>query len=330
MEYTHNAKEPQMATVKRSSIKAAVFIITALLFICLVPNGQIRAAAAADPALLVMPDITDQADEGVAALKRQIASLEKIILLNVPRAEKIPVLLYHHLVKEDEMTAEQRINDSVMSVEQFTEQMKFLFDNNYYTASVYELEQYLNGKKILPERTVVITFDDGYRSNTKYAYPLLKKYDFQASIFLITGLIGERDNVIEHAGWNDLRKCGDVFSYHSHSHSLHKLVKGGKSSFSLSESSEITNDLLISKALLSTSYLAYPYGQSSRAGKIAMSNSGYRLAFSTVAAYTKRSTDKLEIPRFSISTNTDIHAFGVICSGKADASSQAALAQEAS
>ena len=309
--------------MKKIIRKAAAIALASILALS-IQTAVYAGSTAADPNSLAMPDASNAADTSFDALKRQIASLEKIIALNVPRAEKIPVLLYHHLVKENEMTNEQRQSDSVMSVEQFTTQMKYLFENDYYTASLYEFEQYLNGAMILPARTVVITFDDGYRSNTKYAYPLLKKYDFQAAIFLITSLIGERENVIEHAGWNDLRKCGDVFSYHSHSHSLHKLLRDGRSSMQTSESSTVTDDLLISKALLSTSYLAYPYGQTSRAAKVALTNAGYRMAFTTVAAYAKRNSDKYEIPRFTVTPKTDLDAFIKICAGKADAASSAA------
>ena len=216
------------------------------------------------------------------------------------------------------MTAADRQNDFVLSVEQFSDQMKYLFESNYYTASLYELELYINGKTILPERTVVITFDDGYRSNIRYAYPILKKYGFKAAIFVVTSLIGAgaRENVIERANWNDMKKCGDVFSYHSHSHSLHKIGRDGNSVLSSTESSRITEDLLISKALLSTSYLAYPYGQSNRVIKKAMTDAGFRMGFTTVIDYTKRRTDLLEIPRFTITPNFDREAFIAVCTGQ--------------
>ena len=301
-------------TRNKYKMAAAVLISTILLFNIAAPGA---AYAAADPDTLITPGIYDSVDDSVAALKEQLASLEKIIELNVTRADKIPVLLYHHLAKEDELTPAQRQNDSVMSIEQFSEQMKYLYDNKFYTASLYELELYINGKMILPERTVVITFDDGYRSNTKYAYPVLKKYDFKAAIFLITSLIGEKENVIEHASWSDLKKCGDVFSYHSHSHNLHKLARDGSSVFATSDAAAIAEDLLISKALLSTSYLAYPYGQTNRTIKKAAAEAGFRIGFTTAADYARRRIDPMEIPRFTITPNIDQTTFEIICTGLA-------------
>ena len=308
--------------------KASAVALAAALFIGFAPAG-FAASPSSSPDLLKPPGEFDAAEAGIGSLKQQIESLKKIIELNVPRAEKIPVLLYHHLAKENEMTEEQRHNDSVLSVEQFSDHMKYLYDNRFYTASLYELELYLNGKMILPERTVVITFDDGYRSNTKYAYPVLKKYGFKAAIFLITGLIGEKENVIEHAGWSDLKKCGDVFTYHSHSHNLHKTQKDGRSLLQTTDSSAIMNDLLISRALISSSYFAYPYGQVSRAGKKALSDAGYRMAFTTVASYVKRKADMLELPRFTITPYVDTDVFRSICSGEADPDQAASAAKEA-
>ena len=307
-----------MSNYLKTAIKITAFILTAAVMICIAPPRQ-ASAASANPDTLTTPGVYEAAEEGMDSLKTRIAALEKIIKLNVPRAAKIPVLLYHHLVLDNELTEAQRKNDNIITVEKFSEQMKYLYENNYYTASLYELELYFNGKMVLPERTVAITFDDGYRSNTRYAYPVLKKYDFKAAVFVITGLIGVKENVIEHASWSDMKKCGDVFSYHSHSHNLHKQARDGTSAMVTSDSAAVTDDLLISKALLSTSYLAYPYGQTNRAAKKAMSDAGYRMGFTTVAEYAGQKGNVLEIPRFTITPNIDTEAFANICAGLANA-----------
>ena len=316
--HTYMAKERiQMLKRINKTMKFSMAFLAIIVIFCSVQSGP-AFATAANPDTLTMPGVYAEADEGMNILKDRIASLEKIIKLNVPRADKIPVLLYHHLVLENELTDSQRQNDNIITVEQFSEQMKYLYDNNFYTASLYELELYFNGKTILPERTVVITFDDGYRSNTRYAYPVLKKYDFKAAVFVITGLIGVKENVIEHASWNDMKKCADVFSYHSHSHNLHKQQKDGTSALVTSDSSTVTEDLLISKAMLSTSYLAYPYGQTSRTAKKSLADAGYRMGFTTVAEYADKNSNVLEIPRFTITPNIDLAAFTAICTGLAN------------
>jgi len=321
-------KNPQMKNNKKTFMKTTAILLAAVLAVCAaLPNAAY--AVTADPDTLKIPGIYSAADDGVAALKKQLASMEKMLSLNVKQAEKIPVLLYHHLVNENEMTDDQRNNDSIMTVEQFSAQMQYLYDSNYYTASLSELEQYISGRLFLPERTVVITFDDGYRSNTRYAYPILKKYGFQAAIFIITSTIGGKGNIIERAGWPDLKRCGDVFSYNSHSHNLHTLGRDGRGNFITSSSDTVRDDLLVSKALLSTSYLAYPYGQTSRAALRAAADAGFRMGFTTAPEYVKRKIDTLEIPRFNITPNTSMEAFELICNGGAATAGAAGVTADA-
>lgn len=52
--------------------------------------------------------------------------------------------------------------------------MYYLYENGFHTATLDELQPFLDGEFTLPEKTVVLTFDDGYYSNALYAYPILK------------------------------------------------------------------------------------------------------------------------------------------------------------
>ena len=283
---------------------------------------QGKAAEEQDKATEEQDKTTEEQDKATEALKKQIEDLKKqnedlkkIISLNVEGAESIPVLLYHHVMNEKDMTQEHRNNHNIVSTEQFEAQMKYLHDNKYYTASIEELEQLLDGRAILPKRTVVITFDDGYRSNTRYCYPILKRYGFKASIFLITGLIGARQNVIEHATWTDLHRSADVFSFYSHSHELHKLDKNGKSLMASSSQSVIRRDLLASRSFVDGSYFAFPYGQSSATVVALLRRTGFRMAFTIETGYVDKQANVYELPRFSITPLVTTEEFGKIISG---------------
>lgn len=94
---------------------------------------------------------------------------------------KILVLNYH---KVDNMD----ISLSVLPKD-FDRQMKYLKDNNFHTITPQEMYAALTEGVELPENPVVITFDDGYYDNYKYAYPILKKYGFKGTIFVVTSFL---------------------------------------------------------------------------------------------------------------------------------------------
>ena len=103
---------------------------------------------------------------------------------------KIPILTYHSfgpkpITKETSMQAHYRVTP-----ENFEAQMKYLAEKNYQTITFADLiESQVLGKPI-PENAIVLTFDDGWKSQYDYAVPILEKYKFTGTFFIITGAIG--------------------------------------------------------------------------------------------------------------------------------------------
>ena len=91
---------------------------------------------------------------------------------------QVPILMYHHL-------SEDVTNSEMVSPEQFEAQIQALSEAGYTGVSFDELQAYVLRGEPLPEKPVVITFDDGYRSNYTLAYPILQKYGMKATIFAI-------------------------------------------------------------------------------------------------------------------------------------------------
>jgi Predicted xylanase/chitin deacetylase len=89
----------------------------------------------------------------------------------------IPMLTYHHILRDEENTR-FRHTSTTTSVRAFNNQMTWLRDRGYTTLSMYQLEGYVRNKMNLPARAVVITFDDGLKSVSRYAYPVLKAVRF--------------------------------------------------------------------------------------------------------------------------------------------------------
>lgn len=99
-------------------------------------------------------------------------------------AGAVPIITYHHVtpIEEDMVT---------VSLIHFQAQMAYLYHQGFTTLSLKELLMILEGSRPLPKRPVALTFDDGYWDNYRFAYPILKKYGFKATIFAVTGWMAE-------------------------------------------------------------------------------------------------------------------------------------------
>ncbi|MFQ5648477.1 MAG: polysaccharide deacetylase family protein [bacterium] len=106
----------------------------------------------------------------------------------------VPILAYHKVQNEFELGA------SYTTPRQFERQIKFLYENGFKSIS---LEEYVQNNNHGP-RDVIITFDDAYASVFENAFPILRQYDFTATIFVITKYVGD---------WNSWDYHGNRFRF---------------------------------------------------------------------------------------------------------------------
>ena len=92
-----------------------------------------------------------------------------------------------------------------MAASTFREQMQYLKANGYRVISLRELVEFTRLERQLPQRSVVLTFDDGYKSFRQHAYPVLKELGFPATLFVYTDYVGAGRNALS---WQDLRELG--------------------------------------------------------------------------------------------------------------------------
>ena len=123
-----------------------------------------------------------------------------------------PILMYHNI---DERS--QEIKTSV-SPESFQRHMEFLHNRNYNVVSFSEMIDLVKDGQRVPHKTVAITFDDGYEDNYTNAYPVLKKYDLPATIFVITRDIG-KEGFLTRGQIKEMAKESRVeIGSHTHTH----------------------------------------------------------------------------------------------------------------
>lgn len=96
-------------------------------------------------------------------------------------AVQVPALVYHEILVDNDC---REAGVTMITLEKFAKQMKYLYDHGYYTISMDELVRFMKGGSV-PEKSILIHFDDGWKS-VKHAIPILEQYDFKASFWIIT------------------------------------------------------------------------------------------------------------------------------------------------
>ena len=118
-----------------------------------------------------------------------------------PQNDYIPILMYHTV----EDTIDPELQNSCVETANFEAQMKALLDHGYTPINFYNLKEYLNGTAVLPEHPIIITMDDGYLNNYTKAYPIFKKYNIQATLFVSPYYMAEA-NTERHFGWDSAKE----------------------------------------------------------------------------------------------------------------------------
>ena len=120
----------------------------------------------------------------------------------------IPILCYHNLGPESK-------GRLLLAASKFEEQMRYLKANDYRVVSLGEFVEFTRLGRQLPQKAVVLTFDDGYKSFRQYAYPVLKELGFTATLFAYIDYVGAGRHALS---WQDLRELSaEGFDVQAHS-----------------------------------------------------------------------------------------------------------------
>lgn len=217
-------------------------------------------------------------------------------------AQQVPVLLYHHILEdEDKNTDKWMANDITIATGEFTRHMQMLEDGGHYVATVDEIVAYVRGEILLPPGSIVLTFDDGYKSNTYYAAPILREFGFKATVFsimcLYEGYYQDYYSVdeLQHITVTDLAMNDDVLEQQCHTWANHNQL-------SQQSYNQIYIDLMLSQDCYPSDYFAYPYGDYDSEVIRAVKEAGFKAAFSTTPVPAKPGDPLYEIPRITITS----------------------------
>lgn len=237
----------------------------------------------------------------------------------------ITVLAYHHIIPDE--LPKGATTKAVIPIFEFEVQMKYLYENGYYTASLKDVEDFLYNGKTLPERTVLITFDDGYESNFVYAFPILKKYNFKAVVFLIGNTIVKEDepfnpNILNRLSFRQIKemKSSGLVEFGSHTFNAHEYRDRKPALFSMNQN-QIEEDftreaqVFTQNGLPAPKAIAYPYGRYNGTVLKAAKKFGYKLGFTLQNGLVKQKSNPLALNRVVIPPGTDIAKFKTFLGG---------------
>ncbi|MEY7999393.1 polysaccharide deacetylase family protein [Clostridium sp. Mt-5] len=213
-------------------------------------------------------------------------------------SKSIPILYYHSIDYE-------KGNELRVPKEKFREEMQYLKKNGYTTLTMNEFYDFLVYNKPVPNKSVVITFDDGYKDNYENAFPILKEYGFKATIFIITSTIDNEKGFLTSSQLKEMEDYGIDIESHTVNHDKLDRLTYDEQLKTLKNSKDFLEKLLDKKV----NYIAYPYGEWNQDTVKATKAAGYNLAFTTVAGWANKDEGLYTLDRVYVSANHGMDEF---------------------
>lgn len=195
----------------------------------------------------------------------------------------------------------------------FAAQLQWLAANDYQVIRLADLRGFLEGRRALPPRAVVITIDDGYESVYRHAYPLLKKHGFPATLFAYTDFVGVGDG-LSWAQLQELEQSG-LIDVQSHSKSHRNLIERQKDETEVRYRANIDAEMRVPRDLISrrlggeVRHIAYPYGDANALVLDSAARHGFELGATVVPGANAFFAQPLLLRRTMIFGDMDLEAF---------------------
>lgn len=217
--------------------------------------------------------------------------------------KSIPILMYHYIEPENPTQSKMR-RDLSVTPESFEQQMKWLYDNDYTSITMSKYFSMIADNEEIPQKTVLITMDDGYKDFFTYATPIMNRYNQKATEFLITDSIGYP----AYLDWDQIKILsaqGFEFGSHTLTHPNLKNLKDDA----------LKNELVKSKADIekqlgkAVNFFCYPSGAYNDKVEQAVKAAGYRGATTTANGYRLSNKNMFEMTRFRIPHTMSMDGF---------------------
>jgi peptidoglycan/xylan/chitin deacetylase (PgdA/CDA1 family) len=205
----------------------------------------------------------------------------------------------------------------------FTDQMAYLHQQSYTPITVTQfVHAQSQESSVLPERPVVLTFDDGFADFFTEALPVLQKYGFSATLYVTTAFINGTSRWLQHEGetnrpmltWKQLTEisaCGIECAAHSHNHPQLDTLSRSKAHDEIVRSKKVLEDHLGEKV----SSFAYPFGYHTATLRWLVRMAGYTSACAVKHKMSSEATNPFALARLIVRPDTTLGAFAALLTG---------------
>lgn len=221
---------------------------------------------------------------------------------------KLPVLMYHGIVDTFNGKLEVGQSPYYITTSQFQSQMRYLHENRYRTVPLSQLIEMSNNNSTSDngswDKSIFITFDDGYQNNYIHAFPILKQYSFNATFFIIVSRIGSNN----YLSWEQLKQMANE-GMEIQSHTLNHNPLEILSLTDVEKELRLSKEILEQKLRKSVTIVSYPHGSYNKKIIELVKKSGYNASCTSEIKFLNCESNLFKIGRFDIRRDYDIEDF---------------------
>ncbi len=233
--------------------------------------------------------------------------------------KRVPILMYHSISDY----ASPKFKQFTVSPKLFGEQMAYLHQHKYTPITVTQFAAALSQNGVmLPERPIVLTFDDGFADFYTEALPVLKRYGFTATLYAATAFINGTSRWLQREGeaarpmltWeqlNEINASGIECGGHSHSHPQLDTLSQAEAYTEIIQSKRLLEDHLEQ----SISSFAYPFGYYSASVRRQVQEVGFSSACAVKHAMSSQTSDPFALARLIVRADTNVDTLAALVNG---------------
>lgn len=228
----------------------------------------------------------------------------------------VPILMYHSV----SWHAAPRFGPYNVTPAEFASQMTYLAEHGYTTLGVSQFVHARNGgRSKLPERPVVLTFDDGFADFHEHALPILRRRGFAATVYVVTGYVGDTSRWLELDGeanrlmltWDQLAEmciAGIEIGAHSHTHPQLDILQEALAGDEITRSKRLLEEHLGQ----SIDSFAYPFGYYTAGLQRIVREAGFTSACAGKFVMSSTRDDRFALSRLMVRPEIGLEAFGAL------------------